>query len=81
MGLDNWRPKLKISEHRKRREFGEYAKSIRLNNGFSIAEMAEVLFVSVDLIIRIENGKVSPDAPNLQEKLKNISKRKSLIIS
>ena len=81
MGLDNWRPQLNETEQKKRKEFGDSARNKRITNGLSIAEMAAALFISEDMVVRIENGKVSPDTPNLLAKFDQLEKRKTLIIS
>ena len=81
MGLDNWRPQLNDAEQKKRKEFGDAAREKRIANELSITEMAAVLFISEELVVRIENGKVSPDTPNLLAKFNQIEKRKTLIIS
>ena len=81
MGLDNWRPQISETEQKKRKAFGDQARNKRIANGLSIAEMAAVLFISEDLVVRIENGKVSPDTHNLLAKFNQLEKRKTLIIS
>lgn len=81
MGLDNWRPQLSETEQTKRKEFGDSARNKRITNRLSIVEMAAALFISEELVVRIENGKVSPDTPNLLEKFNQIEKRKTIIIS
>lgn len=81
MGLDSWRPQFSENEQKKRKEFGDRARNKRIANGLSIAEMAAVLFISEELVVRIEKGEVSPDAPNLLAKFNQLGKRKTLIIS
>ena len=81
MGLDNWRPQFSETEQKKRKQFGDQARNKRIANGLSIAEMAAVLFISEDLVIRIEKGNVSPDTPNLLAKFIQFENRKTLIIS
>ncbi|WP_260288478.1 helix-turn-helix domain-containing protein [Peribacillus aracenensis] len=81
MKIDHWKPQFNDLERNKRKEFGENFKKNRIENGFSIEEIAKILFISEDMVLRIERGIVSPDSPNLQEKLNRIQNRKSLIIS
>jgi predicted transcriptional regulator len=81
MGLDSWRPKQSKEEEEKRMAFGHDARRIRKEKGLSISVMAEKMGVSEELIVRIENGKVSPDIPRLQSKLSHLKDRRNLIIS
>lgn len=81
MGLDSWRPKQSKEEQEKRIAFGQDVRRIRIEKGLSISVMAEKIGVSEDLMVRIENGKVSPDIPRLQSKLSHLKDRRNLIIS
>ncbi|MGG1483519.1 helix-turn-helix transcriptional regulator [Peribacillus castrilensis] len=81
MGLDSWRPKQSKEEEEKRIAFGHDVRRIRKEKGLSISVMAEKIGVSEELMVRIENGKVSPDIPRLQSKLSHLKDRRNLVIS
>jgi DNA-binding XRE family transcriptional regulator len=81
MGLDYWRPKQSKEEEEKRMAFGQEVRRIREEKGLSLSVMAEKIGVSKELMIRIENGKVSPDIPRLQAKLSHLKDHRNLIIS
>lgn len=56
-------------EKEKRLEFGNEFREERNKQRFSIAEMANKLNISIELLKRIESGCVSPDSPGIKEKL------------
>lgn len=79
--LDRYEPKHTPEEKSRRKSFGKACETLRLDLGLSLSGMAKRLNVSEELMVRIENGKVSPEAPGIQRKLDQLQCNEKMVIA
>lgn len=81
MKIDNWHIKHNDSEKQKRKEFGQRFQAFRQEKGLSIRKTALLMGVSEEMVMKIEQGEISPDFPNLKKRMERMSFGKKLIIA
>ncbi|WP_187445561.1 helix-turn-helix domain-containing protein [Bacillus infantis] len=79
--MDNWSRKQSDQERGRREEFGASFRAKREERGLSVERAAAIIGVSADMVKLIEAGKISPEFPNLQSKIKKLDTRRKLIIA
>ncbi len=78
--VDSWTIRCDLNEKKKRVAFGKECKDLRLQKGLSLESMAKRMFIPTELLIRIEEGKVCPDAADLKKKLRYVKESQRLKI-